>query len=173
MHKSYRLGENLSHQTQIFCWITETPSQPIQGYLPSPGVPLVFLRLDVISRCRGGRREGCDPQCNESTHASPGIGSPCPRPLSQASHWWAVPCSWWHGLFMSTYFLCSFHAVLESLRIILLLPAKLEPWNCGKVICGLLCNTQHFFSGTLLPSCPGAGFLTEIITWETQGLACS
>lgn len=129
MHKSYRLGKNLSHQTQIFCWITETHSQPIQGYLLSPWV---FLRLDIISQCRGGRREGHDPQCHESTHASPGIGSPCPQPLSQASHWWAVPCSWWHGPFMSTYFLCSFHAMLESLRIILLPPCwagALELWQ--------------------------------------------
>lgn len=126
MHKSYRLGKNLSHQTQIFCWITETHSQPIQGYLPSPWV---FLRLDIISRFRGGRREGHDPQCHESTHASPGIGLPCSQPLSQPSHWRAVTCSWWHGPFMSTYFLCSFHAMLERLRIILLPP--LLSWSLG------------------------------------------
>lgn len=79
------------------------------------------------------------------------IGSLSPQRLSQTGHWWDVLCSRWHGLFMSTNFLCSFRAMLESLGIILLLPCSaraLELWQSYLWEDFPLCNTQHLISGT-------------------------
>ena len=129
-----------------------------------------------MSKCGG--REGEVHDLRSHFHTS----------IFQGSHWLTrssalipnrslmnVCCSWWQGPLMSSNFLCSFPALLEGLGIIpLLLPARLDPGNPDQVVSGQICFvTGRVFSyGPLLPSCPGAGFLTEIITWEIQGLAC-
>ena len=193
MHKSYRIYKRLSNQTQIFCWITETQFQPSQG---SPLSPRAFLSLDVMSRCGEGGREGHDPWSQHfhtgilqgshhfhtasskeviistlvsskeviiSTPASSNevIGSPGPQLLSQkvTDEMSIVPggkvprCP---ATFSAPSLLC-----LRAWQSPCCSPAQLEPRNHL-----LRCHVQHFFSESLLPPSPEAGFLSEIITWE-------
>lgn len=175
MHKSYRVEKNLGNQTQIFGRITETQSQPIQG---SPLSPWVFLSLEVTSGGWGGRREAHDSQRHQCVHASSRKSSALPALRCRSSQVTDEIALVPDGMLSlcPPVFSVPFMPCLKGWDWFCCSPAKLEPWNCGRVICGQMCfdATHSAFSlGLPLPSLPEARLLAEIITWETQGMACS